>query len=237
MHTSLNTELNFDKSGLSECAEIRRDLQVMVTRALPAPSPVSVSEIVRRTFQRDLEPSSSGSSPQHTSDNHAQEYFEITYKGCTVHLAKMVCASYGEHEAAISRASQGLRPGDIVILESLDLSTGHCFPYHSAFGRFQEILALLQQATGHPTTHEQLKRLNGGRSSEATIQMGVPVKLQGDQKSLPALVLECIRPCIEPTHMVSMDEYDTVTAELKRIGKDADVAMRSFTINRILYTI
>ncbi len=241
MNTSPNTEMHFDRSALKDCAEKHHDLPLIISRALPAPSPAMLSEMVRRTFQRNLElPSLSGNGQQNTvtaTTDHVPDFLEIRYEGCTVYFAKMVCASFSKHAAALSMEVQRFEAGDIVILESLDLSTGHCFPYHSAFERFQEILSLYQRAIGHPTTSEELKFLSDAISSDVIIQMGIPVKLQGDQRSLPVSVLESIRPCVAKTNMISMDEFDTVAAELNRIGQGAQVSIQSFTVNRILYTL
>ena len=236
--SSHNTHL--DRSAPAPCGPVNQQLHSLISRALSGPSHATLSELIERTFQRKLELSSSHLNTalnDASLNGNGTHSFKICFEGCTVHVTKMVCVSFDAHAAALSRAGQGLGSGEIVVLESMDLSTGHCFPYHSAFGRFQEILALYQGAIGHPTTNAALNRLNDHLPVEATVQMGVPVKLPRDQKDLPARVLECIRSCVEATHMVAMDEYDMVTAELNRLGQNPLVSIRSFTINRIIYTV
>ena len=210
----------------------------MITNAMEMTSFIGVKNLVERTFQIRLSHESQGNGTYVQADlNGTGPFRKMSFEQCDVYVAQMICDSPAEHQQVLSTIASRAESGDIVILESVDLSNGYCFPYHSAFDRFLEILASYQQLIGHPTKNDELKALNHSLSSDPVIQMGVPVKLQGDQKSLPGLVLEAIRPCVESANIISLEEFDTVTAELNRLGRDNQVAIRYFTINRIMYRV
>jgi hypothetical protein len=227
--------MQYDKSALRDCALMNDECRLLINREMEAPSPAMIADLARRAFSRALNAAVAlkSSLEADTASGMAVLRFEDT----SVCIVRLVCSPLEVHRAELTAAIERLSPGDIVILESLDLSKGHCFPYHSAYGRFQEILSQYQNVVGHPVTNEELNTLSGNCHGDSTILMGAPIRLMGRHKALPAMILEGIAPCLHEAGMLSAEEFDTVKAELRRIGRDNAVSMSSFTINRILYTI
>ncbi|MDX1477495.1 MAG: hypothetical protein R3301_07285 [Saprospiraceae bacterium] len=221
-------------ASFRQCAMTNNDCRLLISREMDAPSFSRVSELVRRAFNRNLTPATAR---HHNGESGTINTLDIRYEECSVHMRMLVCASLEEHKEQLAEATSRIKPGDIVILESLDLSEGNCFPYHSAFGRFQEILSRYQEAIGHPTTNEDLNALTRTEMSVSAALMKAPVRLRGSQKTLPSRILESIRPCVRLMDMISDEEFDTVTAELSRIGRNQEVSMSSFTVNRMFFTI
>ena len=130
MHNPPATRIKFDRSALRQCVGQHNNCRQLVVRALQYPSPAVIASIAGRVFNRDLkyQRSSSGDANGTIINGDDGLFVRIPFEGCTVHIAKMVCAPFDAHAAALERAGRHCEPGDIVILESLDLSKGHCFP-------------------------------------------------------------------------------------------------------------
>ncbi len=227
MNLHHETKLNVGETAQSICDEVNAQVKEKIMNLLILPSPATIQEIIKRTFGQDVHITS-------VSGDH--ENITCSFAGGQTHIVRMIGDSLSKHKAVLATKIETANPGDFIILKSYDLSKGRCFPYHSAFERFTEILSMYNQSTQHPLTYEELQQLMIEKC-QSFIQMGVPVKFSSGFKTLPSGLLESLRPCIETTDAIQMDEFDTVQSELKRIGQDPEITMRLFTLNRILFKV
>lgn len=225
MNLHSEIKLNAGETAKSICDVVNAQVKEKILCLLPLPSPAMIQEIIKRTYGQDLHITS-------VSGDH--ENITCSFAGGQVLIVRMTGDSLDNHQKVLSHTMNKAKPGDFIILKSYDLSKGRCFPYHSAFERFMEILSMYNQVKKHPVTYEELLQLTKDHN-ETFIQMGVPVKFPSGFKSLPPELLECLRACIETTDAIQMDEFDTVLAELRRMGRDPEVTMRLFTLNRIIF--
>ncbi|MEM6723032.1 MAG: hypothetical protein AAF598_03280 [Bacteroidota bacterium] len=162
-------------------------------------------------------------------------YMEIGQR--KVWIFRTIFENVNEHHQSLQALREFMEPGDLCLMESIDLSKGHVFPESQNFNRFTELMSEFQSLLGHPASVSDLEILRNSLSGDSVIEMGVPRLLNGNNSSFPARMLACIRPFALSYDMVSTMEYDAIWASMVHLQKDPSYVIKCITINRLIFQV
>lgn len=127
--------------------------------------------------------------------------------------------SAGRNRAIVTKASQVLVQGGVLLLGMLDMSRTQSFPKSYAIDRGDEFIRTYQEGLQLDFSQQGLGALLAGFGfGHVKIQRVIPRFLDGEERDLPWLLLEYLSEFLTENRICSRTELEAVITELRHLS-------------------
>jgi SAM-dependent methyltransferase len=154
------------------------------------------------------------------ADLQAEDRFDLVF-------ARFLLSRVPDPADALDRMCRALRPGGLLVVEDEEQAGQFCHPGVVEFSRYVELAeAALRRRGGDPDLGPRLPALFDASGLEGVnLDVVQPTFRGGEGKELPALTMAHLGPELETSGLADVDEVDTLTAALERLGADPNVVV------------
>lgn len=150
--------------------------------------------------------------------------------------SKLMLSQTTTPERLLTKMYDSLVPGGFLMLEEIDLTGFHCFPFCFAFNRYLELLKAIKSKMGADTKigPKLMHFLQNTGFQKIKVQLVSPSFLKNDEKRIVSLSLENISATILNENLATATELQALLYELKSFEKQKNTMVSLPSIYQVV---